>query len=307
MTSFTWKECAQLPITFKDGNAMVINGKVYCGGRTNTKIGDHTVFCFDPSHDNWTSLPPLPVKWFGLGQLNGQLIAVGGRDADGPTNEVYEYNMQSNKWAKTICPMPTAKQFPGVLSLHSALVVVGGNIDDPSAESLLRRIAMSINLTGRSVVEIFKPDTSEWYTTDPLPRPSYSYYYSISLTLLGNTCYALVDIPLHATIDDLLRNAVPANQTPHIYSSDTHKSAWKKLPDTPNNSCVAAVLAGNLIALGGRYFRGIFMYKPSFKSWVYIGDLPAGSDTVIAANLSPLKVVLITLNKVYEGTPNFFE
>ena len=56
-------------------------------------------------------------------------MAVGGwKMSDGEiTNEVYTYDERSRKWKQTIPPMPTARYFPGVLSLQSALVVAGGD------------------------------------------------------------------------------------------------------------------------------------------------------------------------------------
>ena len=68
--------------------------------------------------------------------------------------------------------MPKARRDPSVLSLQSALVVAGG-------------YTPSLNDTDR--VEIFKPDTSQWYKTDPLPIECLH----VSLVAIGNTCYAL--------------------------------------------------------------------------------------------------------------------
>ena len=67
--------------------------------------------------------------------------------------------------------MPTARYAPGVLSLQSALIVAGG--DTPSGHFM-------------DIVEIFKPDTLQWYKTDPLPTDCYD----VSLVIIGNTCYA---------------------------------------------------------------------------------------------------------------------
>ena len=45
---------------------------------------------YDPSQDKWTTLPPLPVRCFGLGQVNHKLVAVGGMKRDNElTNKVY--------------------------------------------------------------------------------------------------------------------------------------------------------------------------------------------------------------------------
>jgi hypothetical protein len=264
---------------------------------------EYTVYCYDPSQDNWTTLPPLPIKWFGLGQVNGKLVAVGGlkKSTDNETNDVYMYDERSQKWKQTIPPMPTARYFPGVLSLQSALVVAGGDTS-----------------TYSDIVEIFKPDTSQWYRTDPLPTACSN----ISLVAIGNTCYALggyndscLNQALYASVDDLLGNAVPANQTTHSGSSDT-QSAWKTLPNTPTYRPAAAVLAGNLLAIGGEEtseeetadMKEVYMYSPSSDSWIYISDLPAPRYGPAVAVLSSTEVLVIggwdggRVNTVYKGT-----
>ena len=283
------------------GRSTVINGKVYFGGGDADRADDqYIVYCYDPSQDNWTTLPPLPVMWFGLGQVNGKLVAVGGRKKSDyiSTKEVYTYNELSKKWRQTLPPMPTARHSPGVLSLQSALVVAGGY---PYTDA----------------VEIFKADTSQWYTIDPLPTACRD----ISLVAIGNTCYALggykypsyLNHALYASVDDLLHNALAANQATR---SDT-QSAWKTLPDTPTyEPSAAAVLAGHLLAVGGvetskggADMKEVYTYSPSTNSWIYISDLPAPRYTAEVAVLSPSEILVIggwcggnRVNTVYKGT-----
>ena len=302
--SITWKQCKEIPVKLSGGKTIVINGKVYCGGGfTNRDDVKYIVCCYDRSQDNWTTLPPLPVRYFSLGQVNGKLVAVGGKKKsdDSPTNEVYTYDERSKKWRQTIPPMPTARCHPGVLSLQSALVVAGG-----------------VPYTG-SVVEIFKADTSQWYTTDPVPTACCD----ISLVAIGNTCYALggykhpsrLNQALYASVDVLLHNAVPANQTTCSGSSHT-QSAWKTLPDTPTYEPAAAMLAGHLLAVGGKETsdggadtKEVYTYSPSTNSWIYISDLPAPRSRTAVAVLSPSEILVIgswcddsRVNTVYKGT-----
>ena len=265
---------------------------------------EYIVYCYDPSRDKWTTLPPLPVKWFGLGQVNGKLVAVGGKNDDYQlANDVYTYDKRSQKWKQTIPPMPTARHSPGVSSLPSALVVAGG-----------------LALSYIDAVEIFKPATSQWYRTDPLPTACHD----ISLVAIGNTCYTLggfngsrLNQALYASVDDLLGNAVPANQATHSGSSDT-QSAWKTLPNTPTYQPAAAVLAGNLLAIGGKEkcergadMKKFYMYSPSTNSWIYISDLPAPRSATAAAVLSSTEVLVIggrdgtKVNTVYKGTLHY--
>ena len=171
----SWKQCAQLPNESYHGKTTVINGKVYCGGVETGDDDKYIVYCYDPSQDKWTTLPPLPVKYFGLGQVNGKLVAIGGvKKSGGRTNEIYTYDERSQKWKQTIPPMPTARRDPGVLSLQSALIVAGGGTS-----------LITIGYT--DTVEIFKPDTLQWYKTNPLPTVCRD----VSLVAIDNTCYAL--------------------------------------------------------------------------------------------------------------------
>ena len=64
----TWKHCTkQLPAETKSGKTAVVDGKVYYGGvAAPDDDAQYIVYCYDPPQDNWTTLPPLPVRWFGL-------------------------------------------------------------------------------------------------------------------------------------------------------------------------------------------------------------------------------------------------
>ena len=284
----------------------IINANVYCGGATDQSNydGDYITYCYDLSQDKWTTLPLLPVRHFGLGHVNGKLVAVGGmkRSTGNEINDVYTYDERSQKWKRTIPPMPTAKRSPGVLSLQSALVVAGGATSSYC-----------------DLVEFFKSDTSQWYRTDPLPTACCI----LSLVAMGNTCYVLggfdgshLNQALYTSVDDLLGNAVPANQTTRSGSSDT-QSAWKTLPNTPTYRPAAAVLAGNLLAIGGdetskersAVKKEVYMYSPSTNSWIYVSDLPAPRSNTAAAVLSSTEILVIggydggrRVNTVYKGT-----
>ena len=297
----TWKRCAKLPIKLSKGKTTVINSKVYCGGG---EVNDEPIiYCYDPSQDMWTTLPPLPVSFFGLGQVNGELIAVGGQKKLlhklEESNAVYTYDERLEKWKQTIPPMPTARSSPAVLSLQSAVIVEGKNTTSYAAS-----------------VEIFKLDTSLWYKTDSLPTACYN----ISLVAIDTTCYVLGaglgrNEAFYASVDDLIGNSrsVPAYQMA-IHSGKSHtQSAWKMLANTPTCGPAAAVLAGNLLAVGGDdgdltgATKEIYMYSHSTNSWEHASDLPAPlSDTTVAV-LSLIRILVIGgwddeyVNTVYRG------
>ena len=310
--SITWKLCAKLPTKLDSGNATIINGKVYCGGGgTGNDDDQYIVYSYDSSQDNWTTLPPLPVEWFGLGQFNGKLVAVGGlKKSDGrQTNHVFTYDERSRKWRQTLPPMPTARYSSGILSLQSALVVAGG---------------LTSGREYTDAVEIFKADTLQWYRTNRLPTACQN----ISLVVIGNTCYALggykspshLNQALYASVDDLLFTAVPANQTTHSGSSANTQSAWKTLANTPTHEPAAAVLAGKLLfIIGGNEMSGgrdesddkkeVYMFSPSTNSWIYISDLPEPRSRTTVALLSSTEILVVggwyvdgIVDTTYKGT-----
>ena len=288
---------------------MVIGKKVYCGGgspfsRSFEPI-DSNVCCYNSVEDNWTTLPQFSLSRFGLGQVNGKLVAVGGLNHDNvPSNEVHVYNDLLKTWKQEIPPMPTARYGAGVVSCQSALVVAGG---DTRGRRFFDDL-IGMYSQGVDTVEIFKLDTSQWYKTDPL----HTTFNCVSgIVAVGNTCYILGyrctrnnrwSQALCASVDDLLHNAVPANQTTH--SSSDSQSAWKTLPLPPSEDSFPAELAGNLIAIGTN--NRVYLFISSLKSWIKIGDnIPINEffyTSLAVANLSPLEIIVFKKN-VYKGTP----
>ena len=289
----------------------VINGKVYYGGGLTTgNDNDSIVFCYYPSQDKWTTLPPLPVRWFGLGQLDGKLVVVGGRNKvdDRLSDKVYTYDEQSKRWEpEAIPPMPTAKDFPIMSSLHSALVVASRGTYTNTA----------------CTVEIFKPGTSQWLTEDSLIKACQE---EVSLVAIDNTCYALggYEYPTHfsqalySSVYSLLRDAVPAltNQT----NSNSTKSAWKTLPGTPTYQPTASMLGGQLFAVGGKETSQgggadtakVYMYSPAANDWIHVSDLPTPRSNAAIAPLSSTEILVIggwgdgiRVRSVYRGTLKF--
>ena len=307
-----WKQCSDLPIKMHRGKVSVINRKVYCGGGKTDKINDmYTVYCYDPSRDNWSSMPPLPVRLFGLGEMGGKLVAIGGkrRSDDEIANVVYTLDECSSQWKQTIPPIPTARWLPGVLSHHSALIVAGGFVPQGNTTNM---------------VEAFQYDTSQWYKIEPLPTP-YTCC-DISLTCSGDLCYAVggstaklcTNQVYCASIDNLHCHAKPAaadNNPVSSNSSDAH-SVWKTLSNTPTYGPTSATLASSLLTIGGnKTFKGetnrkeVYAYSFSTNSWIYVSDLPAPRSCTAVAVLSPAEILVIGgrgesdfVNTVFKGT-----
>lgn len=304
---FSWKEEKYLPERISGGQAVVVGGKIYCGGQASK----NSIYCYEPLQDTWTILPPLPVALFGVGQINGRLFAVGGtQEIDGKmhtSDAVYVYDERQRRWKHSIPPMPTARFDPGVLSLQSAILVGGGQIDG-------RNYTNSVEI----LKEGEKPDTFQWLKTSPLPKDCCR----MSIVATDSTCYALgglkhpahLNQALYASVDDLLHKAVPAIQNVTNDSNGT-VSSWKTLPHTLCYSPAAAILAGRLVtiggweeATGGARRKEVYAYSSAIESWVYIGDLPVPLARSIVATVSFDKLFVIggyreggNVNTVYSG------
>ena len=170
-------------------------------------------------------------------------------------------------------PMPTARCLSGVLSLQSAMIVIGGySAKGDSGDT--------------SAVEIFNTSTMQWYKTSPLPTVCRE----VSVATIDDTCYVVggyrfpfrLNQALHASISDLLGNAIPSNHTATDSGSSDTQSPWKMLPNTPIYRPAAATLVGSLLTAGGGESsigeadrKEVYMYSTSTNSWIYISDLPA--------------------------------
>ena len=195
----------------------------------------------------------------------------------------------TQSWKQSIPPMPTARHSPAVLSHHSTLTVAGGYIGH----------------TSTSAVEVFREETSQWYTTEPLPfcwwAPS-SLLISNRWYLLGGAAEGEVysNRAVCAHIDLLLQKALPCDQASTDRDS-TNNSAWEVLPNTPHYAPAAATFGSSLLAVGGTTTSKrpsnpqatVHVYSPCTNAWIHISDLPAPRIWTATAMLSPTELLVI--------------
>ena len=123
----SYSQCSEAPVKMNVGRAVTINGKVYYGGGAcGDNDDEYCVHCYDPPQDVWSTLPRLPVRYFGLGEVKGELVVVAGMDFSlSVSNVVHVFNKGRN-WKRTISSMPIARSWPAVFSLRTHLVVAVG-------------------------------------------------------------------------------------------------------------------------------------------------------------------------------------
>ena len=155
---------ADLPVPMSSCHIVRIGSTIYCGGGYTDRGIDtaRLVFQYNPKQDTWSQLPICPTVHFGVTQLDGKLVTVGGRRIDQiiPINDVYVFS-ESETWENSfIPPLPTARFYPTAFSYKSTIVVSGG---------ITNWKTDNYNSTRTTAVEVFQTETFQWHHAEPLP------------------------------------------------------------------------------------------------------------------------------------------
>ena len=275
----SYSQCSETPVKMSSGQAVTINGKVYYGRGHCDDDDEYCVHCYDPPQDVWSTLPRLPVRYFGLGEIKGELVAVGGMDSSySRSNVVHVFNKGRN-WKQTIPPMPTARKWPAVVSLPTHLIVAGGGLGP--------RIYTDN-------VEIYNISTSQWSETDRLPyacADQRGIVYNNTVYLMGG-------------FDGNNLNKVFAAQVNKLISADRQDdgsankadSVWNTISNTPSYRPSPVTISDTLFAVSGvdsEVTQRIYAYSSSMDSWLYVGDLPSPIPHAATVSLSPTECLMI--------------
>ena len=278
-----------------------IGSTIYCGGGyTGSNDTARQVFQYIPKQDTWSQLPICPTRYFGLTQLDGKLVTVGGEDHDQtdiPINDVYVFQ-ESETWESSfIPPLPTARFYPTAFNYKSTIVVSGG---------ITQWHTDSIHSTRTNAVEVFQTKMYQWYHAEPLPVA----HSRMSCAIVNDTCYLIggtksdaPSIQAYCTsLSILISRALPPD---HPETSSTPQAppsppTWQVLPECPLVYSTAAELGGCLLAIGGMDdsnspSSAVHMYSPSTNSWIRIssGDLPVPRFSAAATQLEGGEVIFV--------------
>ncbi len=280
----SYSQCSEAPVKMAGGQAVTINGKVYYGGGfCHDNDDEYCVHCYDPPQDVWSTLSRLPVRYFGLGEIKGELVAVGGVDSSvsSSTSKVVHVFNKGRNWKRTIPPMPTARDSPAVVSLSTHLIVVGG-------------VVGSGGYTDN--IEIYNISTSQWSKTNRLPyacADQRGIVYNNTVYLMGG-------------LDVVHLNKVCATQVDKLISADRQDdgsankadSVWNTISNTPSDRPSPVTISDTLFAVGGLDSEGeatqrIYAYSSSMDSWLYVGDLPSPIAYAATVSLSPTQCLMV--------------
>ena len=264
-------------------HATVINGQVYVGGGVGESEDEDCLLCkYDPAKNEWSTLPHAPVKRFGVGQLNGKLVLVGGMlctddyDFEMLTADVHVFE-DSQQWEKSIPAMPVPCRDATVLCHNSFLFVCDGVND------YVHRL---------EEVHVYNGLTSQWSSSRSL-----SVLHASSYAVMGNSCFLRTD-----------EKSIISTTLPSC-------SALTKLPRIQHTDSSIANIGGSILAIGGSHgltslfsysTAAVYAYCPTTSSWIHISDLPAPRNRVATATLpSGELLVMGGENKKYNSNTVF--
>ena len=115
-----WRKGEPAPkAMFRFCQAAVNNTKVYFN-----PDGHQSIYSYNISTDNWTSVPDCPNRFSSFVVINNMLTAVGGIQGYLYSNDVY--SLKGRTWVKDFPPMPTKRSSTTAVYVRSVLIVVGG-------------------------------------------------------------------------------------------------------------------------------------------------------------------------------------
>ena len=290
-----WKQRDSLPIAMKSHHIVRIGNNIYCGGGLTGKVStDRLVFKYDRQEDKWSELPICPSLHFGLTQLDGKLVTVGGRDTDEliPIKDVYIFDEDSQTWKNSNTPLSIARCSPCVFaykSQKSVIVVSGGII---SWQFDYERPSRT------NSVEVFQD--SQWHASVPLPFE----LSSMSCAVVNDTCYIIggtkqFGLPNRQVCFISIPSLIPTDYPESSREVSTPSPIWEHR-NCPLFSSTAAEQGGNLLAIGGkdnsnRPSSAVHKYLPSTNSWETIanGSLPEPKFHAAAVSLEGGDIIVV--------------
>ena len=152
-----WSTAADLPEPLEMASACICEDKVYMLGAYNSESAYSCVLesllpsCKSESYPGmptviWSKVAKLPVSRSTCVSLQGQLLAIGGRECTKPTSAIYKYDSAEDSWIITdMTTMARYDCFSAVIATNQTLVVIGGFVDDSYSQSDTVELAQIIS------------------------------------------------------------------------------------------------------------------------------------------------------------------
>lgn len=263
--------------------AIMLDDKLYVGGGDTKELTrDCVLYEYDINGlvRKWTALPPAPVAYFALAEVNKSLTLVGGMDVSkkSATNSLMVWDRGMQRWMKPFPPMLTPRQDATATTHHLWLLVAGGlNLKKPV-----------------QIVELFDSATFQWQSIHPLPKPSVG----MTSCIIKNTWYLLGG----TNFSEGSRSECGPRQCVFSLSLEGTFAVnkWSVLPDTPLYFSTAVAFGNFLMAVGGSESvtsrtqnPALHLFSPALEQWQYVGDMPTPRSRAACVVLSQGRLLIL--------------
>ena len=275
---FEW----ELPFEMIRPHIVRIGSDIYFGGECG-KGSDRGEICkFSLTESQWCSVCSCPTTRFGLTELNGKLITVGGLENDVPSSCVY--CLDGFETWKEMPHLKIARSDVCAVSYNSNLIAIGGitRRDDPCI------------IESTNTIEILAKDSPAWKVVSwVLPVP----LYSLSYAIISKTLYILGGCKCVQVTADAFFISLPSllGFAPRRSLLELHK-----LPSCPFGGSTAAVVYGKLLSIGGQCSltqcttNEVYAYSSSDDEWERVPtNLPAPRLLSSVVQLDDSRIVLV--------------
>ena len=260
------------------GSAVVDKNFAYCTSSQSNKVYRYTI-----STDEWLSLPLCPHYDSALVIIDNELTAVGGSSGEYRTKKLV--TLRQGRWVEEYPPLGRGRSRAACVGISNAYhmnVIVIGGYGGGYREGGYGEGGWT------TAVELLNTHSRRWSTLTslpkPLPRPS-AVVCGDLLYVIGENCvysYLLSALPDSATSDKSLQSPI-----------------WKPLPDLPLHDSTPAILAGQLVCVGGR--RGGGYVSPQDDSihqlvdgqWERIGTRSSSREECLVVTPSPDRMLVV--------------